>query len=208
MKFCEPKDGTTFHPPRIPQSVGGMVIRTADAAANARAELLALGWREYRKTSKPDVEPWQTVRLAGYVADGDEYATESWTVIDRTADDLAAEVTAQIERHAVQLRAQVVASASPYEASSWPIKREEARAYQASSDPADAPLLEAEATARGVPLSDLAQKVLNNAAAYQDAEAAIAGTSGYHRDQVEALRVDGDAPGIATYDWSTGWPEV
>jgi predicted P-loop ATPase len=108
-----------------------------------------------------------------------------------------------IEALATAKRNLVVAPYSPGEMASWPIKRAEALAYQASGNAADAPNLSNEATARGITLAALVAKVLADAARFAGVESAIAGTSGKHRDAVRALATHAD---IMAYDYTTGWP--
>ena len=108
-----------------------------------------------------------------------------------------------IESLATTKRNLVIAPYSPGEMASWPIKRAEALAYQASANTADAPNLQAEANARGVSLSTLVGKVIADAQRFSAIEAAIAGTSGRHRDAVKALTSHAQ---IMSYDYTTGWP--
>ncbi len=112
-------------------------------------------------------------------------------------------VCRQIEALATAKRSMVIAGFSPGEMASWPIKRAEALAYQASGNAADAPNLSNEATARGITLAALVAKVLADAERFAGIEAAIAGTSGRHRDAVRTLTTHAD---IAAYDYSVGWP--
>lgn len=112
-------------------------------------------------------------------------------------------VCRQIEALATAKRNMVIAGFSPGEMASWPIKRSEALAYQASGNAADAPNLSNEATARGITLAALVAKVLADAARFAGVESAIAGTSGKHRDAVRALTTHAD---IMAYDYTTGWP--
>lgn len=129
---------------------------------------------------------------------------EVQAVIDAyTISDAHAEVVAQIDAHAKQLRDQVVASISPAEMASWTIKQAEARAYQASGNASDAPMLGIEAQARGVTVAQLADKVLSKAMQLSHLEAMIAGVSGAHADAVRSLPTF-DA--VLAYDWHTGWP--
>lgn len=113
------------------------------------------------------------------------------------------EVIALIDNHARALRDQVVSNISPAEMAAWSIKRDEAAAYAVSGNAADAPMLSAEATARGITLGALVQRVESNAAMFTAIEAAIAGVSGKHRDAISACV---DHASIALYDWRTGWP--
>ncbi len=114
-----------------------------------------------------------------------------------------AEVIEAIDAHASALRDQVVANISSAEMASWAIKQREAAAYQASGNSADAPMLGIEAQARGVPVGDLAAKVLDKGAQLSQLEAVIAGVAGAHGDAVKALPTF-DA--VLAYDWHAGWP--
>lgn len=116
---------------------------------------------------------------------------------------LANACVAKIEALATAKRNTVVAPYSPGEMASWPIKLAEALAYQASGNSADAPNLSVEASARGMALSTLVQKVIADAQRFSAIEAAIAGTSGRHRDAVKALTSHAQ---IMAYDYTTGWP--
>lgn len=115
---------------------------------------------------------------------------------------------ADCDELAVQKRAAITRGISPAEMSSWPIKRAEALAYQASGNAADAPMLQVEATARGIPFADLATKVQTKAALLSQFEAQIAGNNGKHNDALDALAA---APGatvdqMLAYDITIGWP--
>lgn len=117
--------------------------------------------------------------------------------------DAKAAVRAEIERAAAAMRAKFCAPTSPYEAASWPLKLAEARTYAASGDAADAPILSAEAAARGCTLPELLARVNSNAASLAALEAQIAGVSGRHRDALAGMT---DEEALA-YDWRDGWPE-
>lgn len=108
-----------------------------------------------------------------------------------------------IEVLATTKRNLVIAPYSPGEMAAWPIKRAEALAYQASANTADAPNLQAEANARGMALATLVEKVLADAQRFSAVEAAIAGTSGRHRDAVKNLSTHA---AIAAYNYMSGWP--
>lgn len=122
-----------------------------------------------------------------------------------TPADAAAYLCTAISAHAKALRDRVVAAISPGEMASWAIKRAEMLAYAASGNAADAPLLAAEATARGCPLVEIVSRVQGSAAAFAALEAAISGAAGRHRDTVKALATHAE---IAAYDWSAGWPPI
>lgn len=120
-----------------------------------------------------------------------------------TLADTQAEVRARITARARALRDAAVAGISPAEMASWPIKRAEVIAYAGSGNAADAPMLAAEADARGVTLAEIVARVQGNATALAMLEAAIGGTEGRHRDAVKALTT---FEAVLAYDDSTGWP--
>lgn len=122
-----------------------------------------------------------------------------------TLDDCQSSVCAEILNHARVLRDRIIAGISPGEMASWSIKRSEAAAYVATGNPADAPLLSAEAAARGVSVEALADKVAANASGLAQAEALIAGADGRHRDAVRAMN---SIEAVMLYDWSAGWPAL
>lgn len=95
----------------------------------------------------------------------------------------------------------VTAGISAAEMAGWPILLSEAVAYRAGST--THPALTAEASIRGITVEALVQKVEGNAAQFQAARAAIAGTDGKKRDEIDALS---SFEAIATYDVAGGWP--
>ena len=110
-----------------------------------------------------------------------------------------------VDKYAKRLRDKVIASTSPGEMSSWPIKASEAKTYNVSKNAVDAPMLSAEALARGSTLDSVVARVLTNAAKFGGLETQVAGISGRHRDAIAACTT---FERIATYDYSTGWPVV
>lgn len=114
-------------------------------------------------------------------------------------------VVLDIEEHAKSLRDQIVRNVSVGELAAWAKKEAEAQAFNAAQDPVVAPLLVAEAAARGVPLDTLVQKVLGYAVQLNALEAGIAGIGGKHKDAVRGLLTFQE---ILSYDWSSGWPVV
>lgn len=120
-----------------------------------------------------------------------------------TLETLKQSVTLNIESLATVKRNKIISPYSPGEMASWAIKREEALKFQQTGLSQDAPNLSNEASYRGIPLQDLVVKVLNDAARFSAIEAAIAGTSGRHRDSVKSLQSIED---VMNYDYSTGWP--
>lgn len=134
----------------------------------------------------------------------DEIAVQA--LIDAFSLDRAkSEVCEKVLAIAASKRNKVVASVSPGEMAAWPIKRAEAEQFGKLGDQASCPLLTMEATRRGIKLSDLVAKVNANASRFETAEASIGGTDGMHRDAIAALTTFTD---VASYDYSTGWPEV
>lgn len=143
-------------------------------------------------------------------------AYQSWLTAGNTPlppstigqDDLATSKTkrkAEIDAYAAGLRNAVVRGRSAGEMASWAIKIAEARAYQTSNDPAQAPTLASIATVRGITTASLAQKVLDQATPFLQAEAYIDGIRGKHCDAVDAMLTVAE---IITYDWLTGWPAI
>lgn len=112
-------------------------------------------------------------------------------------------VCKNIEALATQKRNIVIAPFSSGEMSSWPIKRSEAILFKQTNNPSDAPYLANEAVIRGITLETLADKVIADATRFSNVEAAIAGTSGRHRDSVKALTTFEQ---VANYNYKTGWP--
>lgn len=134
----------------------------------------------------------------------DEAAVQA--VIDAyTLDEAKVLRKADVSVKAKELRDAVVASFSAGELASWSIKRAEMVAYGVSGDPADAPILSAEAAARGATLDSLVARVAGNSTGFGALEAAIAGAEGKHRDAIEACA---DFAALLAYDIETGWPAV
>ena len=109
----------------------------------------------------------------------------------------------EIERFAADMRNSITNPISPAEMSLWAKKEEEARNFNASQDPADAPTLSAEATFREVTLQVLVTKVLAKADLFRALESQIAGVCGKHQDTVKSLTSELE---IVDYDYSAGWP--
>lgn len=126
------------------------------------------------------------------------------TIINNfTVQDSATFVCQKIEALATKKRNIVIAPFSAGEMSSWPIKRAEATLYNQTLNSSDAPYLSNEAAIRGVTLSTLVSKVITDATRFSNIEAAIAGTSGRHRDTVKSFTTFEQ---VMTYDYTTGWP--
>lgn len=103
------------------------------------------------------------------------------------------------------LRDRVVGHISPGEMAAWPIKRAEAMAYAQGGNAAAAPILSAEAAARGITLPAMLAKVQANASAFAALEAAIGGADGKHRDALAGLQ---SFEAVLAYDLTAGWPSV
>jgi hypothetical protein len=151
------------------------------------------------------------IRAAGYILalTGDGWVSDDDTAVQAiidayTLDQAKAFQCAQIEAKSKSVFDRAISSYSRGEMSRWPILRAEALAYR-DSVAAAAPSIESEAAVRGCTVSELVDKILANADAFNMLAAQIAGTSGRHRDAIRALASFDD---VATYDFSTGWPEV
>lgn len=164
----------------------------------------------------PQFGLYEHLRSVGIVTEGGangEFASnpvaaqaiiDAWTPEQSLA--WAKTVTSQaISDHAKHLRDKVTAGVSAGEMAAWSIKRAEAIAYRQTGDAADAPMLSAEASARGISLADLIGKVDTNTTLFASLEVQIAGIDGKHRDAIKALTT---ADAVMTYDWLTGWPQV
>lgn len=140
--------------------------------------------------------------IDGVLTSSNDLAVQS--IIDNfTLQELKDRRCMYVDKLATDKRNKVIAPYSPGEMAAWPIKRAEAVAYQVSGNAIDAPNLNAEATARGIPLPTLVNKVLSDAARFSWIEAHIAGTSGKHRD---AIRTCQTIEEIMSYNYNTGWP--
>lgn len=95
----------------------------------------------------------------------------------------------------------VTAGISAAEMAGWPTLLSEALTYRASGTVGAA--IQAEATIRGITVVDLVAKIEGNAAAFQAARAAIAGTDGKKRDEIDALTT---FEAVAAYNIDDGWP--
>lgn len=111
----------------------------------------------------------------------------------------------EVSAKAKFLRDKAVRSISAGEMASWSIKLSEAAKFAITGKDADAPMLTAEATARGITAAEIVAKVGGNAARFAGLEALIGGVDGKHRDAIKALTTFEE---VASYDFSAGWPEV
>lgn len=118
-------------------------------------------------------------------------------------DEAQAMAAAHIDAYAAHLRARIAGQASPYEAAAWSLKLREAADY--AGDDAACPTLAAEARVRGVSTAAVVERVLRKGAAFLQLESQIAGTSGRHRDAVDAFATLSE---VLAYDWRDGWPSL
>lgn len=95
----------------------------------------------------------------------------------------------------------VTAGISPAEMAGWPILLSEAVAFRGGQN--TPPSVSAEAAIRGISVDALVSKVETNAAQFQSARAAIAGTDGKKRDEIDALTT---FEAVSAYDVAAGWP--
>lgn len=141
---------------------------------------------------------------------------EAWLAAGEVPDDMPpaeqpcievviAEKLAEIDNFAATLRRKVTDRASPSEMASWTVKLQEARRFAEAKDPAVAPLLNIEAEARGVALSEIAERVLRNSMLFSQMEARIAGHCGKLKDAVKQLT---DSEAVRQYDIVSGWPNM
>lgn len=121
-----------------------------------------------------------------------------------TLDNAKAEVSARVDAFAKALFDKAVAGTSAAEMAGWSILRAEAIAYNANVT-GSCPAMTAEAAQRGITLAALAAKVTGNANRFDGLRAAVAGTSGKHRDALAALTTF-DA--VLDYNFGNGWPAV
>ena len=155
---------------------------------------------ETRSIVLPGSDAWSTYR---------EWLTAGGVPLPMDAigqDDLAGAQNkriAEIDAYSAGLRNQAIAGTSAGEMSAWPIKVSEARAYTASGNAADAPMLSIEASARDITLAALCAKVLTKADSFAPLEATISGVCGRHQDAIRAMT---DVRDIVLYDWRIGWP--
>ena len=120
-----------------------------------------------------------------------------WYTLDQAKTARRGEVSA-VARRKYDL---ITSGISAAEMAGWPILLSEALAYRASG--AVGAAIQAEADIRGIAVADLVTKIEGNAAQFQAARAAIAGTDGRKRDEIDALTT---FEAVAGYDIHEGWP--
>jgi hypothetical protein len=153
--------------------------------------------------SQPICAGYERLVHTGYALDG-AVVRPTYTRQVLTVAEYRALIVSAADAIAMRLRDAVTAQVSPAEMASWPIKREEALAYQAMGAAA-APNLAMEAAGRGVGLAALVDKVLAKAASLSALEAAIAGRCGAIQDAATAA-TDLQSLEVVHIGIETGWP--
>lgn len=120
--------------------------------------------------------------------------------LDKAKADRCAEVVLLATEHFEK----AISAYSRGELARWPTLRDEAEAYVANPA-ASIPRITNEAAIRGVSVDALVAKVRSNASQFDGLGDRIAGTSGKHRDAINALTSFAD---VLAYDYSVGWPAV
>ena len=115
--------------------------------------------------------------------------------------DAVALRAAEVTTIAAEKRASVMGITHPAEMASWSIKEREAEQFL--DDGTEGTMIAAEATARGVTVQAIAQRIQANAIAFRALEAGIAGVAGKHRDALAACTTFAE---VAAYDITAGWP--
>ena len=189
-----------------------MIIDTATGLiiSLAPAEPWAGGWRAdgvvYDSARHMSVD----LPVRSHVVAGEwRYVNGGFRPVNFTEAEIIAAKDAAIRRAqkiADGLRDKIIAGAHPMEVQGWIAKATEAQAY--ADDPRDDakfPMIKLEAAARGVAPDQLASKIAAKRAALINAEAAIEGARGRHKDAIRALNAIAE---IDAYDINTGWPVI
>lgn len=142
-----------------------------------------------------------TVRVVDGIEEcSDETAAQA--IIDGyTLAQAKAEKKREVSAKAREKYDLVTSGISAAEMAGWPILLSEALTYRASGTVGAA--IQAEATIRGITVAAIVTKIEGNAAAFQSARAAIAGTDGRKRDEIDALTT---FEAVAAYNIDQGWP--
>lgn len=150
-------------------------------------------------TAPPEIPEGKVALWAGGWFIGDEPAALPPQPAP-TLEQRRTQVSQAIDLHAKELRDNVVQLISPAEMSSWPIKQAEAKAFVASGNDADAPMLVAEAGYRQVTTAELVDMVLAKAQQLAGLEAMISGECGRRQDILRTLddieMIDAFAAGV------------
>jgi hypothetical protein len=112
------------------------------------------------------------------------------------------QVQVAIQDYAQTLLSAAVEGASSEERDTWFGKKDEARKYFISNDPLEAPNLQIEADAAGIPILVLATIVRDKAAVLSAYTSHLCGNRTYHYTYVATLTEVDD---VLNYDYSIGW---
>lgn len=173
-----------------------LALRKPFDSLKRMAGLLDDDYSSFKVIEQPDPEP------------------EPEVIPEVTFGELKAEMLSSIDATARNIRNSIMSSYSAFEAVSWPIKLEEARAVsqlyvagtpEASVIETTAPLLTAEALYRGCSVYDLHLKVLNKSTQFSQIEALISGYCGNLIDRVRSVP-EGDIEALRSIDIVSEWP--
>ena len=142
-----------------------------------------------QKTSITGVEKVDESYLATYGEVVDKYATPETKLKAITSNKKMKEDSN--ERTFAYKSKELVAKYTDGEIRTWDQQRSEATAYTADNT-VSTPLLSAIATARGITVSELATKVLNNASAYESAYGTLLGCYQKNKDILASIDLAND----------------
>ena len=188
-----------------------MIIDSASGliAAMGRARPVENGWLADGVIYPFDQYSSIDVVAPAHVIPGEwRYAGGGFRPVNFTAAEITAAKDAAIRRAqkiADGLRDRMLNGAHPMEVQGWIAKADEAQAYAADPrDDAKFPMIKLEAAARGVAPAALVAKIAAKRLALINAEAAIDGARGRHKDAIRAMATVDE---LNAYDINTGWPE-
>ena len=110
----------------------------------------------------------------------------------------------EIDKFAATLRSLFLPNISTIEMASWSIKQQKASEFIASSGVTINPILQIEASARGITVASLVNKIINKATLVSQLEATVSGLTGKHNDIVLALTTKQE---VIDYNFKIGWPK-
>lgn len=129
--------------------------------------------------------------------------------VEKTFEEKVNIKLAQLAVRANVSRSLIYGGFSLYEAASWPVKREEAFLWKSNPDEANAakiaPNLYLEKEARGISLTELADKVILKSKQFSILEARIAGYEGKLKDQIRNVP-NGNSEALEAIDINNNWP--
>lgn len=152
------------------------------------------------QTNKPALRWDQKTSITGVEKVGDAYVATYGPAVDKydTPEEKLNAITTNKkmdegsnERLFALKSKELVAKYSDGEIRSWDQQRAEATAYTADNT-ASTPLLSAIATARGITVSELATKVLANAAEYESAFGTLLGKYHKNKDTLASINLEDD----------------